>query len=193
MNCNGFRHNCLFFLEGQLSRVIEKEMKEHLESCEACKSKYERMKKTFKLLRIDKVPLFGEPRKSALFPLVMEQVEERSKRTRRRKYAFAWSFGFTMLLALISTIIGIKSQKPMDYQYAFMTNPNNLIYQEDSVVTNYIAESLIENDTLIKDVKTAIDNSIIQGSELSSLMMELSSEEISTLIEKLKNTNFDNI
>jgi len=193
MNCSNFKNNLPDLLVECLPHSIREEMEKHLRRCGTCRLEYEKMQKTFITLKTDRVPRLSDAKRNTLFPLVMERIEKRTRQVKKRKFSYALSFGFALILALVFTIVGIKSQKPTDYRYAFMTNLNSLIYQEDSTVTNYIATSLIENDTIISNIKNAIDKDIIEGSKLSSLVTELSSEEVNTLVEKLKNTNFDNI
>lgn len=60
-------------------------------------------------------------------------------------------------------------------------------------MNSYLIETFIKDDTLITDIKNAVDEAWMDKSELAVLINELSEEEINKLVEKLKSIDFINM
>jgi len=193
MNCKEFSNHLIDFVEGNLSSSEEIRMKEHIKKCDKCRLKLTKIKKTIALLKEDKVPPLGYAKKNALFPLVMERLEERTIiKRKKRKWAYGLSFGFSLILVFIISLMGIRNQRKTDF-YAFSINPENFIYENDTLINNYICESLLENDTLILEIEDIINNEWMDSTRLTTLLNELSNDEMDKLEEKLKDVNFNDI
>ena len=190
MKCEECLRNLLDFVEGLLPHSEVDKIKEHLRHCDACRLNLEKIEKTLKILNEDKVPKLSDSRTGALFPLVMERIEERTLRIRKkRKLVYGFSFGFTLLLILFISVIGIQNRMQKDI-YTFSFNPDRFVYESDDDVNTYLLKSLIESDTIITDIRIKVDEELVNKTNLTSLIYELSDEEIDQLVEKLKKTDF---
>ena len=192
MNCKIFSNRLMDFVEGLLPHSEEVEMKEHIKYCKACRLKFEKIEKTLMILKEDRVPQLSEAKKQALFPMVMERIEKRIIIRRKRKWVYGLSFGFTLLLVFVISVIGIQNQKRADL-YTIFFNPERFVYENDTLVNNYLLESIIEDDTLITIVKTAVNEEWVENSEMAVLINELSEDEINQLVEELRNIDFYDI
>lgn len=193
MNCKEFSNRLMDYVEGLLPHSQEVGMNEHIKHCEVCRLRLEKIENTLTILKEDKVPQLSEAKKNILFPLVMERIEERSiTRRRKRKLAYGLSFGFTLLLVFIISIISIQNRGRTDI-YTLFFNPDRFIYESNSQVNSYLIETFIKDDTLITDIKNAVDEAWMDKSELAVLINELSEEEINKLVEKLKSIDFINM
>ncbi|MCK4234759.1 zf-HC2 domain-containing protein [candidate division WOR-3 bacterium] len=190
MNCRDFSNRLMDFIEGLLPHHEENKMREHMNHCEICKSKFLQIERTLEIFKEDSVPQLRNAKKIALFPLVMEQIKERTIRVRKkRKWAYSLSFGFTLILVFIVSIIGIRNQRKTDY-YTLFLNPDQFVYEDDKDVNNYLLKSLIKNDTIVTDLKNAIDEEWVNNAEMTILINELSDDEVNKLVEELKNLDF---
>jgi hypothetical protein len=163
----------------------ELKVKAHIEQCPLCKKELLRLKNTLSILETDAVPPLSPAKHQALFPLVMERVTQSTIRIRRR-YKFAYGFGsaFLVIAIFIASIIGFRKQQQTDF-YTVFFNPEHVIYSDDAAVNEYVLESLLDDGTVISEVRDVVDDTWINNSELTSLVDGLSEDEIGELIEKL--------
>lgn len=186
MNCKECRQKLVDLVEGFLSPHEELHLKEHVDQCPSCRKELDRLRNTLSLIEEDAVPPLSAAKRQALFPLVMERVAERTARIRRRN-AFAYSFGSVFVLAALLTvsIIGFRRQQHTDY-YTIFFNPQQVLYSDDVDVNQYVLESLIGDTTVTTEIRNVADDAWINNSELTSLVEDLSDEEVGALIEKLE-------
>ena len=190
MNCKEFSNHLMDYVEGLLPHSQEAVMNEHIKHCDVCRLRLEKVKKVLAILKEDKVPQLSEAKKNALFPIVMERIEQRSVTTRRkRKWAYGLSFGLALILVFIISIIGIQNRGKTDL-YTLFFDHDRFIYENDTNVNSYLLETFIKDDALITDITNEVDEAWMDKSELAVLINELSEEEINKLVEKLKSIDF---
>jgi hypothetical protein len=186
MKCTGFKEKLVDFIEELLPPSQMKEMEIHMEECPTCRRKWEEYTETFGLLSNTEVPQLSEAKKQALFPLVMERIEERIlRRKRRMRWILSLSSAAVLIMISFVSIIHIQNQKKSDI-YTIFFNPDNFAYEDDPYVNSYILTSLSEEDTTITDIRNAFSDEWAENTNLETIVDELSDEEIDELIEQLK-------
>jgi len=191
MECKKCSKYLIDYADGNLSHSEEMAISDHLNTCKACAERLEKIKRTLLIMKMDSIPDLSKVKKQALFPLIMERVQERTISARRKRmWTYSLSSGFALILILIISIIGIRNQQKPDYYRVFFS-PDRLIYEEDTVVNSYLVQSLTEKDTIITDIKEAADEAWITNSELAALVDVLTDEELNHLVERLEAIEFN--
>ncbi len=191
MNCEKWSKYLIDYAEGNLSHSEEMTINDHLNTCKACTEQLEKIKATLLIMKLDSIPHLSKVKKQALFPLIMERVQERTLSARRKRmWTYSLSSGFTIILILIISIIGIRNQQKPDYYRVFF-NPDRFIYENDAAVNSYLVQSLTEKDTIITDIKEAADEAWIRNTELAALVDALTDEELNHLVERLEAIEFN--
>jgi hypothetical protein len=186
MDCNRCREHLIEFTEGLLSRTEEAQIRAHVEHCRSCQAQLARIRKTLSLIEHDPLPRLSPARKHALFPLVMQNVAQRTRSVRqKRRWSYAFGSALAMAMVLIFSLVAFRNQRQTDY-YTVFFNPDRLIYSDDSAINEYLLHSLIEDDATVSDMDIAVNEAWIRNSELDALVDDLSDDEIDKLIEKLE-------
>lgn len=189
MTCKDFSNRLIDYIEKLLPLSEMTEMEEHIKKCTECKKKWEEYKETLGLLSSASVPQLSDAKKQALFPLVMERIENR-KIMRKRKLKWAYSISTVAVLIFISfvSVVHLQNQRKSDV-FTIFFNPENFVYEDDPYVNSYIITSLSDEDTTITDIKNALSDEWAENTNLETIVDELSDEELDELIEKLKQTD----
>jgi hypothetical protein len=175
------------FIEKVLPSDEQRAVQEHIEQCPSCRKQLLRYKNTISIMQTDTVPRLSPAKQQALFPLVMECVRERTLRIRRRnRFVYSFASAFMVLSIFIISIIALQDRHETDY-YTLFFNPEHIIYSDDAELNEYVLESLIGDRTVISEVDDAADDAWINSSQLTSLVDDLSEDEVNVLIEKLEN------
>jgi hypothetical protein len=186
MKCTQCRQLLVAFIEKLLPPNEELGVEEHIAKCPLCGKELLRLKNTLSVMEQDTLSRLSPAKRQALFPLIMERVAHRSARIRlRNRFAYSFASAFAIISLFIISLIAFRSQQQTDY-FTLFFNPQHLIYSDDAEVNEYVLESLIDDGTVISEVHDAVDDAWIENSALTSLVDDLSEDEIGTLIEKLE-------
>ncbi len=186
MNCTQCKKWLIDLIEEVLPPDEELQAKEHIEKCPLCRKEFLRLQNTLSIMESDSMPELSVAKRQALFPLVMERVTHRTAHIHRRnKFIYSFASAFAIIALFIVSIIGFRKQHQTDY-YTIFFNPENIMYSDDAAVNEYVLESLIEDRTVISKIHDVADDEWITNSELTSLVEDLSDDEIGALIEKLE-------
>ena len=194
MNCKEFKKYSIEFIEGTLPHPLMKEMETHLHKCEKCRLRLENLQKTIKLLKKDTaIPPLSRAKQNSLFPIVMQRIEKQRMKIRKiRVWTYSLSTGIAVVIISLLSILSIQKTRNNTI-ITFSINPNHLVYTEDTLVNNYIAEALIKNDTLFTQIENIEINGLETTSDINTLIEGLSTKEIDKLTNELKNINFKDI
>lgn len=186
MDCNECRKRLIDYIESLLPADESSQVTGHIEQCTQCRNELLRLRHTLTIMEHDSIPLLGPAKRQALYPLVMERVAQKTYRIRRRN-RLVYSFGsaLAIICIFIVSIIGFRSQRQTDY-YALFFDPQHVIYSDDPEINSYVLETLIGDDALLAEVHDVARDAWIDNSKLTSLVDELSEEEIGTLMKKLE-------
>jgi hypothetical protein len=186
MKCTQSRQLLVAFIEKLLPLNEELGVEEHIAKCPLCRKEVLRLKNTLSVMEKDTLPRLSPAKRQVLFPLIMERVAHRSARIRlRNRFAYGFGSAFALISFFIISLIAFRSQQQTDYFMLFF-NPQHLVYSDDAEVNEYVLESLIDDGTVISEIHHAVDAAWIDNSALSSLVDDLSEDEVGTLIEKLE-------
>lgn len=186
MKCAQCKSQLVDFVESLLPPEDRLRVEEHIRRCPACRNELSRLQNTLAIMEGDVMPKLAPAKKQAIMPLVMERVTQITARRRRRnKYAYGFASALLLFALFTVAVIGFRNRSQTDY-YELFFDPAHLIYSDDSAVNDYVLQSLLDDGTLIAEVREAADDAWIHNSALTSLVDELSEDEIGTLIEKLE-------
>lgn len=191
MTCKQCSSLLIDYVEGLLSPPEQDTIEKHLEECARCRKELKELEITFELLRKDNIAPLSRAKKTALFPLVMERVEQKKNiKARRKRWSYVFSFVSAMILIFLISIVVINKRKETGI-YTVFTYPANIIYKNDSLIDNYVLESIVETDTIINDIRTDLDDELVENAQLTSLVEQLSEDEVNELVRKLRTIEFN--
>jgi hypothetical protein len=189
MTCKECSNLLIEYLEGLLPKSKQTLIKKHLGECKQCRNELEKLETTFTIMKKDSIPPLSRAKKRALFPMVMERVEEKAKK-RRKLWRYGLSFASALVIIFLVSLVVINNKKESDI-YTVFTNPESIIYKNDSIINNYLLESIVEIDTIINGIRTNLDDELVENTQLASLVEQLSEDEVNELVQKLSTIDFN--
>lgn len=201
MDCKKISFLLVDFYEDVLDTKEKKLVEEHLESCFKCRLKLGEIQKAFEILEKEKTEVPPDIFWTNFLPEVRKRIED--KRATKKAFVFKpelISFSATVLVILLLGVFlfnrdyrsRVESFYLEDTYYTFYSYKSSterlselLSYEEDSDLASVFTEKELESSEVLKE---ALEEKYWEEVEVSTILDDLTQEELLILEEKLEQT-----
>jgi len=207
MKCTDIQYDLPDFLQGKLSETQQVAIREHLVSCEQCRSEAEQLKEIFSELHHEKAWTPSETYWATLLPRIHQRIEKKSFRTIPEwipRFAMPLSAAIVLVIVLVTLNplnIGNRSDElqailqqlqPDEIQEIIEMQTSSGILESPSIAEEDVMGLSNGNGSLVELLRDELQVYSIQGVDIESIVRELEEEEISDLVSKLEQRSLIN-